>query len=159
MAGTLTGIARRPVSRAPMEELSHVTASPDFGVEGDSKGLKFPKRQVTLLQRELWEEALLALGNPRLSWTARRANLLVEGLHLPRGVGSEIAVGTVRLEVTAETTPCARMDEMYHGLRRALAPDWRGGVTARVLEGGVIARGDPVKVLREVIQPKAHLRG
>ncbi len=119
MAGTLIGIARRPVSRAPMEELSHVAVSPDFGIEGDSKGIKFPKRQVTLLQRELWEEALLALGNPDLHWTARRANLLVEGVHLPRGAGSEIAIGNVRLEVTAETTPCARMDEMYQGLRRA----------------------------------------
>ncbi len=159
MAGTLIGIARRPVSRAPMEELSHVAVSPDFGIEGDSKGIKFPKRQVTLLQRELWEEALLALGNPDLHWTARRANLLVEGVHLPRGAGSEIAIGNVRLEVTAETTPCARMDEMYQGLRRALAPDWRGGVTARVLEGGVISLGDPVTVLREVVARRPHLPG
>ncbi len=98
-----------------MEELSHVAVSPDFGIEGDSKGIKFPKRQVTLLQRELWEEALLALGNPDLHWTARRANLLVEVFTLPRGAGSEIAIGNVRLEVTAETTPCARMDEMYQG--------------------------------------------
>jgi MOSC domain-containing protein YiiM len=65
----------------------------------------------------------------------------------------------VRLEVTAQTTPCARMDETWPGLRRALAPDWRGGVTARVITGGAIALGDPVRVVSEVAPPKVHLPG
>jgi MOSC domain-containing protein YiiM len=159
MAGTLIGIARRNKSRAPMEELSHVWLSPDVGVQGDSKGTKFPKRQVTLLSRELWEAALFTLGNPDLHWIARRSNFLVEGLHLPRGPGSLIRVGPVTLEVTAQTTPCARMDEMWSGLRQALAPDWRGGVTARVTECGTVTLGDPVSVLREVAPHKVHLPG
>lgn len=142
-----------------MEVLAEGEISLEAGLSGDSKGVKVPRRQITLLERELWEAALFTLGNPDLHWTARRANLLVEGLSLPRGVGSEISVGPVRLEVTAQTTPCARMDEIWQGLRRALAPDWRGGITARVISGGPVALGDPVKILREIAPHKVHLPG
>lgn len=142
-----------------MEELTDAAISVDAGLEGDSKGLKFPRRQITLMERGLWEAALFTLGNPDLHWTARRANLLVEAISLPRGIGSEIGIGPVRLEVTAQTTPCARMDEIWPGLRRALAPDWRGGVTARVIQGGRIRLGDPVRILREVAPHKVHLPG
>lgn len=159
MAGRLIGIARRERSRAPMDALQSATITVEAGLAGDCKGVKFPMRQITLLQRELWEAALFTLGNPDLDWTVRRANLLVEGVNLPRGAGSEIMVGDVKLEVTAQTSPCAQMDHAYQGLRRALAPDWRGGVTARVLAGGMISIGDEVRVSREILEHKVHLPG
>jgi MOSC domain-containing protein YiiM len=46
------------------------------------------------------------------------------------------------------------MEEARVGLLKALAVDWRGGVTCRVLSGGQIALGDAVGVLvrpREVV--------
>ena len=159
MAGRLIGIARREKSRAPMEELERASITREAGLEGDSKGVKFPKRQITLLERELWEAALFVLGNPDLAWTARRANLLVEGVHLPRGAGSELLVGASASKSPRRRTPCARMDEIWPGLRRALAPDWRGGVTCRVVGGGIIRLGDAVEVLREITPPKVHLPG
>ncbi len=142
-----------------MEEMQQAAISVEAGLTGDSKGRKFPRRQITLMERELWDAALHTLGNPDLPWTARRANLLVEGISLPRGIGSVIGIGPVRLEVTAQTTPCARMDEIWQGLRRALAPDWRGGVTALVIAGGEIALGDPVCIMRELAPHKVHLPG
>ena len=56
----------------------------EAGLAGDSKGARFPLRQITVLAREAWEAAAAALGDPDLPWTVRRANLLVEGVELPR---------------------------------------------------------------------------
>jgi MOSC domain-containing protein YiiM len=146
MIGRLIGIACRGARRAPMQEIGDGLITPEGGLAGDFKGAKHPRRQITVLAREDWLAALAEIGGPDLSWTARRANLLVEGVDLPRAVGGILRIGSVRLEVTAQTYPCARMEEAQAGLLSALAKDWRGGVTCRVLEGGPITLGDPVEV-------------
>jgi MOSC domain-containing protein YiiM len=38
------------------------------------------------------------------------------------------------------------MDEASQGLRKALRPNWRGGVTCKVIEGSTIAVGAPVRL-------------
>ncbi|MDX2203569.1 MAG: MOSC domain-containing protein [Hyphomicrobiaceae bacterium] len=146
-AGVVRGLARRPARRAPMQTLTEVSITPAAGLEGDSKGVKFLRRQVTILSVEDWEDACRDAGAPALPWTARRANLLVAGLLLPRARGAILGIGTVRLEVTGQTSPCRRMEEVHRGLLKALFPDWRGGLTCRVLEGGRVCLGDPVAVL------------
>lgn len=130
-----------------MEPLFLAEVSPATGVANDARGRRKPggtgKRQVTVLSREAWEAACADLGT-RLDWTARRANLLVEGLALERTTGSRLRIGDATLEVTGETDPCAKMDQQMPGLEAALRPDWRGGVTCRVLSGGAIAVGDSI---------------
>jgi MOSC domain-containing protein YiiM len=145
--GRLAGIARREQRRAPMQEVAQGLISVDSGLAGDCKGVKFPLRQITVLAREAWAAAAAAVGDPGLPWTVRRANLLVEGVELPRAKGGVFRVGAVLLEVTGQTYPCTRMEEAHAGLLKALAVDWRGGVTCRVLSGGQIGLGDPVEVL------------
>jgi MOSC domain-containing protein YiiM len=156
-AGRLVGIARRPMRRARMEEIAEGAVSVEAGLEGDFKGAKYPRRQLTLLAREDWQAALAEIGAEGLAWTARRANLLVAGMALPRAAGAILTVGPVRLEVTAQTYPCARMEEARPGLLKALAKDWRGGVTTRVLAGGRIALGDTVEVLWRPPEREPHL--
>ena len=145
--GRLAGLARRAAPRAPMETLEAGRIGVEFGLEGDFRGTprpgKLPKRQVTVLAREAWQAACAELGHD-VPWTARRANLLVEALPLPRRAGDVIAIGDVRLEVHVQVDPCERMDEAAPGLREALVPDWRGGVGCRVLSGGEIRVGDRV---------------
>ena len=162
-AGRLLGIARRDAPRARMQELTTGLITPERGLEGDHKGAKFPKRQITILAREDWAAALAGLtdlaGPVPLPWTVRRANLLVEDVALPRGLGSLVRVGPVLLEVTAQTYPCQRMEQAHPGLLKALAPDWRGGVTARVIEGGTVRLGDAVAVEREVAERRVRLPG
>ena len=86
-------------------------------------------------------------GEDALSWSSRRANLLVEGVKLPREAGKIIAIGkTLRIETTMECDPCSRMDEIKAGLKLALEPDWRGGVLGTVVSDGEIAIGDEVRI-------------
>ena len=160
MTGRLIGIARRGVRRAPIQEVSEGLVTVEAGLIGDFKGAKYPRRQITVLAREVWDAALAEIGHPelpwpKLHWTARRANLLVESVELPRAAGGILRIGPVRLEITAQTYPCARMEEAQAGLLSALASDWRGGVTCRVLDGGPIALGDRVEVL---LRPKTAER-
>ncbi len=157
-SGRLIGIARRSRPLAPMQELDRARIGEAFGVEGDSRGAKYPRRRVTVLAREDFEAALLDLagpaGPPDLPWTVRRANLLVEGIRLPRAKGAIIAIGPVALEVTAQTVPCERMNEAYPGLLKAFYPEWRGGVTCLVLKGGIIEIGERVEL---VSSPPEHV--
>jgi MOSC domain-containing protein YiiM len=152
--GRLVGIARRGQRRAPMQEVTQELISLQAGLAGDFKGAKYPFRQITVLARESWQAATADIGDPDLSWTVRRANLLVAGVELPKAKGGVFRVGAVQLEVTGQTYPCIRMEEARAGLLKALAVDWRGGVTCRVLSGGQIGVGDAVEVLvrpREVV--------
>ena len=157
-SGTLIGIARRAASRAPMEILAHGTITREAGLTGDFRGAKFPTRQITVLAREDWEAALLDLadliGPPDLPWTTRRANLFVEGVRLPRAKGGVLRIGPVVLETTGQTNPCHRMEAAHKGLLSALHPNWRGGVTCRVREGGNVTIGDAVEIL---LAPAEHV--
>jgi MOSC domain-containing protein YiiM len=151
MGGRLGGIARRHRPRGLMETLSHVKVSRAEGVQGDFRGalagLKGKtKRQVSLMEAECWAAAMADLDSHK-PWWMRRANLLVEGIRLPRSVGTRIRIGSsCLLEVTVECDPCHRMDEIEPGLFAALMPDWRGGFLARVLEDGDVAIGDQVRI-------------
>jgi len=140
--GRLTGIARRDRKRAPMQTLERADISTATGVALDFRG-KPGARQVTVISARAWRDACDELQK-QIPWTTRRANLLVDDFELPRTIGAILKVGQVRLRITGEVDPCSRMEEQCPGLKQALQPDWRGGVSCTVLEGGVVALGDAV---------------
>ena len=148
------GIARHDRPRGPMETVQSVHVTREQGVAGDARGAvragKQPRRQISLIETENWAAAMAELGlagDEALPWFSRRANLLVEGVRLPREPGSVIAVGpSLRIEMTMECDPCSRMEEIMPGLKAALEPDWRGGVLGTVLSDGEIAVGDEVRI-------------
>ena len=127
-----------------MELIEEATISVEAGVAGDARG-RLKGRQVTVLCRESWEAACRDLGR-EVPWTTRRANIMVEGLELAHSAGKTLAIGEATLAITGETDPCQRMDEQAQGLTTALAPDWQGGVTCRVIEGGAVRVGDGVEL-------------
>lgn len=143
MTGRLEAIATKAAKRAPMVPADRANVSVTAGVAGDSRGRQ-KTRQVTVLFAEDWAAAVAGL-DPAAPWTVRRATLLVSGVRNPQRAGDVLAIGDVRLVVTGETEPCFRMDEQLPGLWDALRPNWRGGVTARVVAGGEIAVGDLVR--------------
>lgn len=141
----LVQIYLRPSTRTPVKPVTRATAVADRGLEGDHAG--GGKRQVTLISRQSWDDALAQLGGGALDPGTRRANLLVEGLDLGPLIGRRVRVGPVELQVEGETRPCGLMDDARLGLRDALAPACRGGVFARILTGGPLQVGDEVTVL------------
>lgn len=141
--GELVAIARKARSGAPMETLDRVEVTQEAGLAGDCYGRRPKRRQVTVVSADVWHRVCNELGAD-VAWTARRANLLVRGVELPKREGARLTVGALELEVGMETAPCERMDQLHLGLRAALTPDWRGGVACRVLNDAEIRVGDAV---------------
>lgn len=148
MPGRLIGIARKDRPYGAMEVIDHVMIGTATGVSGDYRGAMKPgrnKRQVTVMMAEDWAAALAELGEP-VSWEERRANLLVEGIVLPREPGVKLRIGAALFEITGECDPCRRMDAVADGLQIALRPEWRGGRNCMVIGDGPIALGDEVRI-------------
>ena len=115
---------------------------PGKGIDGDVNTSR--RRQVTIIEREVWDAIMQQLGADA-SPAGRRANLMVSGVPLAQSRGKILKVGGVRLAIGGETTPCERMDEYLPGLRGAMRPSWGGGAFAQVLDDGMITIGDAVE--------------
>jgi MOSC domain-containing protein YiiM len=142
MSGRLLAIAWKRKPRAAMESAAEAVVAEETGIAGDFRG-SAEDRQLTIVFAEDLAAACRDL-QADVPWTHRRANLLVTGLANPKRAGGVVRIGDVALAITGETAPCSRMEEQQAGLRAALSPDWRGGVTTRVLQGGAIRIGDAV---------------
>ena len=142
--GTLLGIGYKCEKYGSVITVKSAKVGLTTGVAQDIRGAA-GKRQVTVLSKSSFDAACAEVGK-ELDWTTRRANLLVDGIELEDKTGNYICIGDLVLEITGETAPCYRMDEQCDGLKEALKPAWRGGVTCRVIREGIIQLGDFVTV-------------
>ena len=146
MAGILEAIWLKRAHRGPMDPKPSALLIPGKGLEG-SVG-RSSRRQVTIIEREIWEAVMRETGSDAPPST-RRANLMVSGISLADTRKRILRIGTTRLEIAGETKPCERMEEAVTGLRAAMYPNWGGGAFAKVLTGGEIRVGDAVEWERE----------
>jgi len=145
--GRLTWIGLRPARRAPLVAVERAEITVQDGLVGDRyAGRPGSARQITLIQAEDLAAIAGFLGRdePASPFDLRR-NLVVEGINLLGLSDKRFRLGGVLLEATGGCHPCSRMNEIlgdggYNAVRG------RGGLTARVIEGGEISVGDAVTV-------------
>jgi MOSC domain-containing protein YiiM len=120
-----------------MEELPEVLLADNSGFRGCAHASPDSPRQVLLVDSETLEAMNLSPGIIRENITTRGLN--VNGLE----IGQKLRVGEAHLEVSAVCTPCDQLEKIRPGLRREM---WgRRGILCRVIEGGMIRRGDLIE--------------
>ncbi len=125
--------------RLPMKPVDEIRALQDTGFEGCAHGREGSYRQVLLVDMETLKEFSLDPG-------AVKENITTQGLALgDLARGQRLQVGETILEVTLRCEPCGRMDDIRPGLQHALRG--RRGQLCRVVQGGLIRRGDPIHLL------------
>lgn len=150
VSGEILWIGVRPARRAPVRVLDSVEALANRGLDGDRAIVRTNRvRQVTLIAQETLEDAGRRLGLGDIDPALVRRNLVTRGLDLESARRRHLRIGNVLLRVTGPCDPCARMeDALGEGGWDALRD--RGGLTAVVVTGGLIRRGDAVRIVDAV---------
>ena len=155
--GRVEAILLRPARHGPVILATEARAEPGRGLVGDHRantvrtGEQARKRELTLFQSEHLDLVARWCGLDSLEPSRLRRNLVVSGINLLSmrspfpDLNIEWAVGNeVRIEITGSCDPCSRMeDELGPGGYNALRG--HGGMTARILAGGVLRVGDSVR--------------
>ena len=146
-AGRVEWIGIRAARREPVTVLDQVEAFSGFGLAGDRYASQSNgKRQVTLVQSEHLEAVAKILGKSEVRADSVRRNLLVSGINLLALRNRQFRIGAVLLDGSGPCEPCSRMEEVL-GVGGYNAMRGHGGITARILEGGVIKVGAALEPL------------
>jgi MOSC domain-containing protein YiiM len=135
--GIVTWIGIRAIRGMPVTRVEQVEVIQGKGLEGDHyKGMPTSTRHV------------ISEIDPALV----RRNIVIKGINLLALKDKQFFVGSALLEMTGLCHPCSRMEEVlgeggYNAMRG------HGGITARIIKGGIIRIGDEVVVYTEASKP------
>ena len=146
--GRVEWIGVRPARGEPMIALQAVQISLGNGLEGDRfKGRASSSRQVTLIQYEHLAVVAACLHRETIAPALLRRNIVVSGINLLALKDKAFRMGDVLLEYMGLCHPCSKMERQL-GAGGYNAMRGHGGITARVLEAGLIRQADAVFVER-----------
>jgi MOSC domain-containing protein YiiM len=158
VSGRLEAILLRPKRSVPAIGVTSASALAERGLEGDRSVTEArgaagtSRRQVSLFQFEHLPLIATWSGRESIDPKELRRNLVISGLNLVSTrspftdqplrlhIGSEVV-----LLITGPCDPCSKMEKAlgrggYNAMRG------HGGMTARVLQGGILNVGDAVRM-------------
>ena len=141
--GTVEWIGLRPGRREPVNIVEEASVG-EAGLVGDRfNGKNGAPRMVTLIQKEHIDTVASILNRDEIDPALLRRNIVVSGINLTALKKNEFQIGDVVLFGTGNCPPCSRMEENlgpggYNAMRG------HGGITAKVISGGMIRCGDNV---------------
>lgn len=152
MLGSVEEIYVAPKGNVRMQLVPEVKVLVGGGIEGDRyyEGTGYWTQfgdvcQVTLIEAEDLEEIRDEVGLKVHNGEHRR-NIITRGVRLADLEGARFRIGEAVLEYDRPRPPCRHVQELTEpGMTKALKR--RGGICARVVEGGAIRSEDAIEVL------------
>ncbi len=137
-------------SASTANQILHVKSAEalqNHGLAGDKAGQKpGGKRQVTLIQQEHLAVIAALVKKKTIHPEELRRNIVVSGINLSILKNMQIKIQDAIIEITGNCAPCTKMERVL-GFGGFNAMRNHGGVTAKIIQGGVINVGDAVEVL------------
>ena len=133
-------LSRRPEKGAVVKVEDELPLTVSQGIIGDYYSGTSRKRQVTLMQESFLQELSRIMGF-EVTMAMTRRNILVRFDALTELIGKEFRLGSAVLKGTGHCRPCEKMNSTI-GPGGHQAMKGRGGITACVLEDGIIHCGD-----------------
>ena len=146
-AGRVRWIGLRPARGIDVVAVEAAMLMQARGIDGDRyRSSSDGARQVTIIEAESLAAVASYLGRNDVAPALLRRNIVVAGINLLALKGRRFRLGAALLENSGECHPCSKMEAAlgpggYNAMRG------RGGITARVLEGGVVRLGDAITAL------------
>lgn len=143
--GRVEWIGIRPARKQALIRVAEVQADSASGLSGDHYQGRSGKRQLTLIQKE-HIAVVAALTGRQVSAQMLRRNLVISGINLLALKDRPFRIGTAVFQFTGLCHPCSRMETIlgpggYNAMRG------HGGITARVLNSGLIKVNDTLTPL------------
>jgi MOSC domain-containing protein YiiM len=130
-----------------MQSHEAVELEPGLGIPGDRYATgqgkwsdpRWPDQELTLVEAEMAERV-------GVEASALRRNIVTRGIVLETLIGREFQIGGARLLGVRPCDPCRYLASLTRpGITSALKD--KGGLRAKVVQGGTIAVGDPIHEL------------